>query len=242
MRFLLGLLISTAVSGQSFEVASIRPHVFTGSGGGKLGVSISGNRVTVSTVTLNRLIIAAYGVKDYQISGGPGWASAADTTFDIAAKVEGDAAPTMEQVNVMLQNLLAERFQLKLHRETKDLPVYDLVPLKSGVKVKESAPDAKTGVQSRLGGLTGEFTATAVGMEQLARLLSQDAGRPVLDKSGLSAKYDFKLQWSRDQQPDDSGGASLFTAVQEQLGVKLEPSKAATEMLVIDHAEKPTEN
>jgi uncharacterized protein (TIGR03435 family) len=239
-------LIAVAVWGQApapaFEAASIKQHVFAGTGGGRLGLSISGSRVTVSTITLNRLISLAYDVKTYQLSGGPSWAGDASTAFDIEARADG--TPSADQVHVMLQTLLAGRFHLKLHREMKDLPVYDLVVAKNGPKMKESAADATASVGVQ-GGATGsrQLTYTKVSMAELATGLASGAGRPVIDKTGLTGSYSFSLEWTLDGTPADvATGPSLFTAVEEQLGLKLEPAKAPTEMLVIDHAEKPTEN
>jgi uncharacterized protein (TIGR03435 family) len=225
----------------AFEVASIKQHVFAG-GGGRLGMSISGSRVTISTLTLRSLILAAYNVKVYQISGGPSWAGEAATAFDIEARANG--TPTVDQARVMLQSLLADRFQLKLRRETKDLPVYDLVIAKNGPKMKESAADTQ-GSQSMRGtpARPRRMTYTKMTMERFVSGLVNDAGRPVIDKTGLTGNYDFTLEYTPDGTPADAAnGPSIFTALEEQLGLKLEPSKAPTEILVIDHAEKPNEN
>jgi uncharacterized protein (TIGR03435 family) len=249
MRAFVAVVIAGMAAGQSapapaFEVASIKPHEFGGASGsgGRLGISISGSRVTGSIMTLNRLIAEAYSVKSYQISGGPAWGSDSSTVFDIEARAE--SAPTMDQVHAMLQTLLADRFHVKLHRETKDLPVYDLVVGKSGPKLKESAADA-TSMLSRQRTQTGsqKLTFGKATIATLANGLTTDAGRPVIDKTGLTGSYSFSLEWTVDGTPADvATGPSIFTAVEEQLGLKLESSKAPTEILVIDHAEKPTQN
>ncbi len=245
LREILALIsLAAAAGGQSFEVASIRPHVFTnGSGAGRSGISTSGNRVTASIVTLNRLIMEAYDVKEYQISGGPSWSAQRASSFDVSAVAAGDGTLTQERSRPMLQSLLADRFQLTLHRETKELPVYALVVAKNGPRLKQSAPDAKAGFDSSTG-VAGFMTATGVTMTGLANRLSGEAGRPVVDRTDVTGNYDFKLQWLRDpNQPDAAPNSpSLFTAVQEQLGLKLESAKQATEVLVIDRAEKPSEN
>jgi uncharacterized protein (TIGR03435 family) len=225
----------------TFEVASIKQHVFTG--GGRLGISISGSRVTVSIRTLNGLIMDAYEVKAYQISGGPSWVGDSATAFDIDARTDG--TPTMDQVRVMLQALLADRFQLKFHREMKDLSVYDLVVGKNGPKIKESASDATPSSTSVQRGSTGStrLIYSNVSMAGLAGGLANYVGRPVNDKTRLSGIYNLTLEWSQEGTPGDAAeGPSIFTAVQEQLGLKLEPSRAAVETLVIDHVAKPTEN
>ena len=105
-------------------------------------IRISGNRVTLQMIGLKGLVMAAYNVKEYQVSGGPRWASEPDGMYDISAKTEGDAAQSMDQVRSMLRSLLAERFHLKLRRESKELPVYNLVVVKSGLKLKEATETA----------------------------------------------------------------------------------------------------
>ncbi len=234
-------LLAGAAWGRQFEVASVREHVLRG--GPRYEATISGNRVSLLNHTLSALIQEAYGVKDYQHSGAPMWAADREAAFDISARAEGDATPTQQQVNVMVQKLLAERFQLKLHRETRDLPVYDLVVAKGGPKLKPSAADERSNVRSAMNPVFGNATATATTMEQLARMLTADAGRPVLDKTGISGAYDFRLQ--RAKGASDAAAVpfpDLFTAIQEQLGLKLQAAKASTEMLVIDHVEKPSDN
>ena len=197
--------------------------------------------------------MSAYNVRDYQMSPeGPGWIRS--DRYDIVAKVDGEGRPTMDQVRQMLQKLLADRFQLKLHRETKELPVYALVIGKKGPTLMESAADAKSSM--RFG--AGQFTGSKVSMTQLALFLSNALARPVLDGTGLMGTYDFKLQWTPDAgqlpglggfgpgpdapPPSDPNGPSIFTAVQEQLGLKLESQKGPIEILVLDHAAKPSEN
>ncbi|HEY1759079.1 MAG TPA: TIGR03435 family protein [Bryobacteraceae bacterium] len=249
MRAFIAFVMAGAVAlGQSaspaFEVASIKPHEFggAGGGGGRLGISISGSLVTCSIMTLSRLIIEAYGVKAYQVSGGPTWASDSSTVFDIEARADG--TPTREQADAMLQTLLADRFHVKLHREMKDLPVYDLVIAKNGPKLKESAADA-TSMSSRQGSPTGprKLTFSKATITVLANGLAADAGRPVIDKTGLTGSYNFSLEYTPDGTPADvATGPSIFTALEDQLGLKLVSSKAPTEILVIDHAEKPTQN
>lgn len=150
------------------------------------------------------------------------------------AKPESPASE--DQLKLMLQTLLADRFRLVLHRETKQLPVYELIVAKGGPKLKESAEDASTFLHTD----AKSITAAKVAMPMFVKLLSQQMGRSVLDKTGLSENYDFKLEWTPDEANGD--GPSIFTAIQEQLGLKLEPSKGPVEVLVIDHAEKPSEN
>jgi uncharacterized protein (TIGR03435 family) len=233
MRALVAILVAGTAMGQSaspaFEVATIKPHEFGGvsGSGGRLGMSISGSRVTGSIMTLNRLIIEAYGVKAYQVSGGPVWAGDSSTVFDIEARADG--TPTREQADAMLQTLLADRFHVKLHREMKDLPVYDLVIAKNGPKLKESPADATSMISIQ--GTTGpqKRTYSKSTVAGLATGLAGAAGRPVIDKTGLTGSYDFSLEYSPDGTPADVGtGPSIFTAVEDQLGLKLVSSKAPT--------------
>jgi len=261
----LAVLLSSPIFAQSdvpsLEVASVRKHVSTSAQGG--GVTVSGSRVTVVDYMLSSLILEAYKVKLYQIAGAPDWMGGGSSfsdivarsrsadSYDISAKAEGDAALTRDQARLILQAVLADRFQLKVHRETKDLPVYALVLGKNGPKLKESAPDAKPGAGYNSGPGGVRMTNWKTTTTQFAAGLSLQADRPVVDKTGLTGFYDIALEWSRDDgqhsalgvpRETDDAGPSLFTAVQEQLGLKLETARAPIEVLVIDHAEKPSEN
>jgi uncharacterized protein (TIGR03435 family) len=227
-------LMGGAAWGQQFEVAAIRQQDWNMPGRGG-GFRITGSRVT-ATDTLNRLIIDAYGVKQYQVTGGPSWVVPPGPVFVITAKVEGEAVPTAQQVRPMLQKLLADRFQLKLHREMKDLQVYDLVVAKNGVKMKLTPADSQGG----MGFGNGRMIAPKMSMPQLANGLTGYLDRPVIDKTGLTADFDVRVEWAKDGQPDS--GPSLIDAVEAQLGLKLEAAKAPIEILVIDHAEKPAGN
>ena len=143
----------------------------------------------------------------------------------------------------MLQRLLADRFHLSFHRETREMPVYALVVAKGGPKFKESAPDAVT--QAR-----GKVTATVLSsftksrMDDVVRVLSSATDRPVLDRTGLAGFYDLTLEFARDPAAAiaESNTASIFTAVQEQLGLKLEPNKGPIDVLVINGVERPSAN
>jgi len=226
-------------SGPSFEVASVRvrpPSPPTGAT--PYGITISGTHVTISG-PLIRLFIEAYGVLAYQIEGMPKWAESADPHFNIEAKVEGDATPSRAHVKEMLQTLLADRFQVRLHRETRQRQILALVVGKDGVKMKESQPEGQSGLTFR----GGEVTGSKLPMTYLANFLSNQMKQPVLDKTELKSLYDFYLHWTPDEaSPSEQGGPSIYTAVQEQLGLKLVSERGDMEVLVIDHVEKPTEN
>jgi uncharacterized protein (TIGR03435 family) len=223
---------------QKFEVASIKLHQDPVSA---VGIDISGTRVTVSAMSVSNLVRYAYDLKSYQVSGGPNWTTS--DRWDIGAKGEGDSALTRDQVRKMIQALLADRFQVQLRHEIKQTPVYALVVAgKAGSKLKESAPDATS--MLRMGGnRTIQITTTRGSMEQLVAQLSGNLDRPVLDKTGLTGSYDYKLEWApANSTATDLDAPSIFTALPEQLGLKLEPATEPIEVLVIDRVEKPSEN
>jgi len=222
----------------AFEAVSIRPHpepVYMSHSG------ISGTRATWTAETLLDFIVEAYGLKYYQVSGGPRWLNS--DHFDISARAPGDTPLTNDQLKQMLQALLADRFRLGVHRETKEMPVYALVIGKNGAKLQ--APD----MNSRQGYAGGDgkvmhFVQSHGTTQWLADQLSMSADRPVRDKTGLAGMYSFKLDFSP---PGNTAAAesdipSMFTAVQDQLGLRLEPQQAPVEVLVIDSAEKPSGN
>jgi uncharacterized protein (TIGR03435 family) len=246
------LLILAGAFGQSatvpaFEVASIRPHIFPKGtfGFGSGSVKVNGNRVTATQVTLQGLLMYGYGVKDYQIIGTAARDAPWSDSFDIAATTNDDT-PGENQVQQMVQALLVDRFQLKLHREMRDLPVYDLIVGKNGPKFKESSPDAKSSVTVTVApGPSFRMVFSNKPISELARVLTMNQGvtdRAVVDKTGLKAGYDFTLEFSRGAAANgdtaDPTGTSIYTAVQEQLGLKLDPVKEPVEALVIDHVEK----
>jgi uncharacterized protein (TIGR03435 family) len=238
------VLLGTGLIAQAqteFEVASIRPHVDSPDSRGMVGVKISGPRWTAVNNTLANLVAYAFDLRDQPVTGGPGWASS--ERFDVAAKAPGDGELTHEKARVMLQTLLTDRFHLKFHRATEEVLQYALVVAKGGPKLKESAADAvytirMTMLPDRMLRLTGVSTL----MSQLAMQLKGSAGRRVTDRTGLTGTYDFTLDYLPGVDAENSDGPSLFTALQEQLGLKLESIKAPLESIVIDSAEKPSEN
>lgn len=234
------LIIAPAISGQSFEVASIKPHA------GEVIVSMDpmlrGNRVTGTASTLLDMVTSAYDVRHDQVAGGPAWIKV--DRFDVEAKVPGDAIPSREEVKLMMRNLLAERFGLKLHEETKDVLVYFLVVAKSGPKLNPGAPDALAGAVTRYSDKGIRMETKRDTMQKLALQLSVSSGRPVIDRTGLDGEYQYTLEWFPANRipPADSDVPSVFTAVEEQLGLKLEAGRAPQDFLVIDYAGKLLEN
>ena len=139
----------------------------------------------------------------------------------------------------MLQSLLEDRFKLTLHRETREEPVYELVVAKGGAKIKEAKPDESAGFEMT----PGRIHSMAVPLAYLATNLGYLLGRQVIDKTGLPGKYSYTVTYAPDDgPPDDNAGPSVFTAVREQLGIRLESAKARIEVLAIDYAEKPAGN
>lgn len=222
---LIAALAVTGLQAQAqFEVASVKVNDSGGSGGSMR--TTPGGRLEATNSTMQALIRYAYNVKDYQVAGAPGWFDAA--RYDVSAKAPGKA--TTPEIRVMVQKLLAERFALVVHRETKEVPVYELVPGKQGARVKENL-EGDTSVASGAGQIRGRKMT----MTMLANQLAAALGRPVINQTGLPATYDVDLHWSPETDPDQP---SIFAAVQEQLGLRLETAKGPLEMLVIDSANR----
>jgi uncharacterized protein (TIGR03435 family) len=253
----------------AFDVVSVKPNK---SDSGMVRIMAKPDGYSASNVSVKMLIQVAYGIREELISGAPSWADSA--RYDIDAKVAGSDVDALkklspEQRRLILQPLLADRFKLKIHTETKQLPLYELVIAKGGTKLKEATPGdtyangikgpdgVGRGGMMRVG--RGQLTSQAVPMTSLANMLSQQLHRTVIDKTGLTGKYDLELNWTPDQGSEpmfkgadgspqradaapDSSGPSIFTALQEQLGLKLQSAKGPVETLVIDHVEMPSEN
>lgn len=233
---------------EKFEVASIRAADPAAHGSSS---NTDRRFLTIKNWNLKRLVERAFGVQDYQVAGGPNWLES--YKFDIRAKVD-DAAPelkgkeTQKRLQDMMQGLLDERFQFQFHRETKVMSCYNLVVTRNGMKI-EPVKDTGSSSMNDAGSSNGEhLTAKGVNLDQLAVFLSQTLQQPVLNTTGLAGPFDFELNWAPQEtgprQPDanEIAGPSIFTALQEQLGLKLESAKGPVEIIVVDHAEKPTDN
>ena len=238
---------TTEASLPSFEVASIRPH--SGPSGVRRGYSTSGPRLTLEVYTIADLIEEAYDLKDYQVTLAESQARPIvyETYYNIVAKAEGDGTPTRGELRHMLQTLLDQRFNLKFHHEMKEMPVYALVVGKNGPKFKESASDKEFSGHHGVNGRNQYMTLVKATMESLADDISGSFGidRPILNETGLTRTYDIKLEATpefRLTRSSEPGDISVFTAVQEQLGLKLVPQKGPVKVLVIDHVERPSEN
>jgi uncharacterized protein (TIGR03435 family) len=272
----------------TFEVASIRRNT---SGDGMIGFRLGTGQgqVNLMNVPLRQLLVLAFGVQPYQIIGGPEWQTT--ERYDIVAKAEsGNNAPG--QLNLMLQSLLADRFKLISHRETRELPVYYLTKARQDGKLGEGlkpastdcgalgrgrpggppppptdgpraggppagAPPAGLGAGCRMMTTPGRLIAAGQPLSLLTQSLANQVGRPVIDKTGITGNFDFELSFMPegrgapvgplppgvpDLPPIDPNAPSLFTALQEQLGLKLESGRGPVEVVVIDSAQRPVED
>jgi uncharacterized protein (TIGR03435 family) len=223
-----------------FDVVSIKVD---NSGSGEWGIDTNKNRYAATNVSLKILLQDAYGIKEDLISGVPGPIASARFTIE-AKSVDADSEPqrkiSNQQRRAMVRAFLVERFQLKAHTEIKTLPVYELIVLKDGPKFKQSAAGSNGSVSHRD---FGELTVDNSSMKLFVSSLESLVHRTVIDKTGLAGNYDLSMKYS----PDDistpqADSPSLFTALQEQLGLKLQPGKGPVETLVVDSVEMPSEN
>jgi uncharacterized protein (TIGR03435 family) len=234
----------TAPGPPAFEVASIRPH--TGPLHVEMDLKISGTFVRMEGYNLPQLLMEACHSKPYQISLPH--AVSVDDYYDLALRAPGELVPSREEVRRMLQTLLADRFKLAIHHEMKVMPVYVLVAGKDGPKLKESTSSGEC--SGHIGPRTPEartyvYKLTGCSIDNLVdHLTDLVSNRPVVDKTGLTGKYDITMEatpnrmLSTRSEPDD---ISVFTAI-KTLGLKLEAQRAPVEIIVVDHIEKPSEN
>jgi uncharacterized protein (TIGR03435 family) len=259
----------------AFDVVAVKPFKQEGEGI-QMMTQYTQNGIIAKGPTLHMLIRMAYGLEDNQILNEPAWLNS--DSFELNAKMDEETLAAFNKLNKkdqrearehMLQVALADRFKLTAHKETRDLPVFSLVIAKDGPKFKEAkegdtypngikGPDGKS-----MGGMImvgpGEITMQGAEVKGMVSILSDQLGHHVLDKTGLTGKYDIHLKWAVEdhQGPEMKGagssggdnapsaeasGPSIYAAIQEQLGLKLESTKAPVEVLVIDHAERPSEN
>jgi uncharacterized protein (TIGR03435 family) len=268
----------------TFEVASVKANK---SGDNRIGIGFQpGGRFRATNVPLRELISAAYGTPQplpaFQITGGPKWIES--DRFDIVAKAPGDTQPGPNgpptAMFAMLRTLLADRFQLILHRESKEMAIYALVLARAdgklGPQLKPAATDCAAMMAAARGRgapppppapgermpcgmrmFPGNLSGGSSSIAKLTNVLARFVNRTVVDQTGLAGNYDLDLQWTPDQMPQgrgdpppgapalpsiDPNGPSIFTAVQEQLGLKLESTKGPVSVVVIDHVEHPTED
>jgi uncharacterized protein (TIGR03435 family) len=234
MRSLLGLfLFASSVYAQppAFDVASVK--VSEPAAGDTININLGTVRhgeLTLGNATLVECVRFAYGLLSDEQVAAPDWAKSRENRYDIIAKSAADTP--RDRMLEMLQTLMAERFKLQLHREPKVLAHYELAIAKSGLKIQAAAADAST--DTRFASLPLHRIASHnMPMFRFVMLLSRQLRQAVLDNTGLTGGYDVDLQWT-----EEDSGQSIFSAIQDQLGLKLEPRKSPVEILVIDKAEK----
>ena len=240
-----------APSQQDFEVASIKRSE-PGSLRGSTFEFLPGGSLRIANGTLRAILETAYDVREFQILGGPGWVNS--ERYDILARTADSlsnlagATNDVKAVRLRLQALLRQRFNLEVHRETRELPEYALEVAKKGPKLiqdggSNGSSNARTGIQRSCGQMIG----TNATMANLTLMLARQLDRPVLDRTGLTGKYNFQFVWTPDSglcsgSPDSSNAPSIFTALEETLGLRLESIKGPVDSLIIDHADRPSEN
>ena len=231
------LLAQTAAPPAAFEVVSIKRADPKEVGGWVL--FRPGGRLEVRNSMVAFIVQQAYGVRDFQVVDGPKWISDWNYRFHIDAKASTQLPN--DQMRLLTQAVLAERFQLKVHREMRDLPVFLLTAAKSGLKIKTaqdgSAPKGRGMENVSPGLIQGQAT-----IADLIGAIGRDFGRPIVDKTGFNGMFDFRLDWAPMHAGSDDMRPALPMALQEQLGLKLDAQKAPVEVLVIDRVETPSGN
>jgi uncharacterized protein (TIGR03435 family) len=247
-------MIGQAAAGSSpllYDVVSVKPDQ---SGTNNVSINMGGDQYKATNISLKMLIEYAWDLQtNEQIYGLTGWANSA--RFDLDAKLDAETLAVLKkllrddrraQERAMMQAVLADRFQLRVHHEMKELPVYELTAAKGGIKLKEADPKEPNAGSTQSS--NQKTTVTGVPMSSVTKYISQRVHRTVIDKTGLMGVYDFVLQWA----PDEAAGEAASTApsefppfigaLQEQLGLKLDSAKGPVDTLVVDHVEQPTEN
>jgi len=230
----------------AFDVASIRENVKSVDGRTHIYRHAESGQFLAVNASMRMLLQFAFDIPDAQILNGPAWLGS--KFFDVDAKSDSAVDVWMSTLDFehakaakekMLQGLFADRFHLVAHRETRELPVYALVVAKTGSTLQVSKSGGTKYDNGR-----AQIIDQGASIATLADQLSKAAGRPVADKTGIDGRFDLTLKWTPDSgaPSSDADGPSLFTAVQEQLGLKLEPAKAPIPVLIIDHIEMPTAN
>ena len=247
---------ATSIQPPSFDVISVKPNKTSLGVHGLITTEFTADGFRGTNVPVHTLLLQAYGLHEGESFGEPAWANS--EVFDIEAKVAGPDVAAFskldsDQLQAMLRQILAERFGLVAHRETRELPVYAMSVAKGRPKLKEFVFDPAVPASARRGGgvqmSMGMIAAHECTIPYFLSMLSRQLGRTVIDRTGLTGNYDFTLRWSPDNSATSaSEGAqadtlpSIFTAVQEQLGLKLESTKAPASVLVVDHLERPSQN
>lgn len=227
----------------SYEVATVK---LSNPDAGNAGFHLRGRRLFIENKTLREIFIFAYGIHPKQVVGEPSWFSS--DHYDIDGVLDTEGQPSLKQMQHIVQKLLADRFALQFHRETRELLVYALTVAPGGAKIVRSKGDPNALGDEEDGTNAGQATMTITNMTvaDFTLILQFIVDRPVVDQTGLTGKWDFKWTWTSDESrlpPDITNAApGVFTAIQEQLGLRLEAKKAPAEVLVVDHVERPSSN
>ena len=241
----------------AYEVASVKVNK---AGNGMMSMRNTPDGYSGVNVVLQNLILNAWGLKTAsQLVGLPGWG---DTTgFDVATKMDAETLEALKKLPLkeataerqrMMRAVLEERFELKVHHETREMPMYALVAAKSGTRLKAAnSNEVDANGKGRPGGMSfspGVFKATGITPDGLAGWLGSNLNRQVVDRTGLTGNYDLELKWSPEgaqmdgADPQAGAGPSLFTALEEQLGLRLEAIKGPVDVVVVDHVQMPSQN
>jgi len=228
--------MGAAQSQHAFDVVSIHRNL----NGGDTRTDFMRGRLTMNNASLRTLIRTAYDLQNYQFVGGPSWLDS--DTYDVSAVTADRAEVSQDEYRALVRRMLADRFQLKVHWETRQGDVYTLAVAKKGSKLKVAANSStEPGLNTNKSPHLGRMVGTNVPVSYLSTVLGIQLRHPVIDKTGLVGKYDWTLVWDPDPDPD-STEPSLFTAVREQLGLKLDSQKGPVQILAIDTAAHPLEN
>lgn len=233
-----------------FEVATIKPSTADE----QRIFQVQGARLVTKATSLVDLMMFAYGVHPAQIVDGPDWMTG--QKFDVVVQPSLPGRPSTPQMRSIVQQLLADRFRLAFHHAQRELPVYRLVTAKGGPKLTSTSKEEEQATNTAAVGIAaGEMTVRNATLGEFASLMQRYVrlDRPIVDHTGIAGKYNFKLDWTPDfsqfdghpppgPAKSDENSPSLYTAIQEQLGLKLEAAKEPTDVLVIDHVERPSEN
>ena len=221
-----------------FDAVTIKPS--SPEHQGKIIAGCNGRQVLMVNTNLNDLVAFAYGIDSTQIIGAPAWSDG--SLYDVDGVPDVDGIPNVKQMRGMFQSLLADRFKLTFHREKRTLSVFAITVAKGGPKLTKSASAATDPTPFYSG--NGTLRVTNNSLADIADVMKFFVERPVVDQTGLSGRFDFLLKWSPDeaQSSDPNAPPGFFTAIQEQLGLKLEPVKAPVDVIVIDHVERPSAN
>ncbi len=224
----------------SFAVATVKPH---DPNSRRQGWNVSGNRLIIENQTVTSMMMYAFSIDPHQVAAEPDWADHA--AFDVEGIADTLGQPNLRQQQEMIQKLLADRFQLKFHREQRELPIYLVRIAKGGPKLTPAAnPRREHGQKARDQGAETTVYFTSATIADFVLDMQFFLDRPLVDQTGLTGQYDITLRYSHDEAHDAAPDAppGLFTAIEEQLGLKLEATKAPTDVLVIEHVERPSEN